>query len=1060
MITLSVFAYLIALFALGWLILGFVPQTEIGTTERAGLAYPLGAGIFTWTFFLATGIGLPVTLATAGLTYGILLILCLWFLRRRNSHLIPVSTHCLNLNTVQIILVGIIGILIFTAFTAAIYMPLHAWDSLAIWGLKAKLIAATGKIAPQAQAAWPFYPLNIPLQMTFLFLLDENFLQIIFPIYFLSLILLFHANLRQWTGRTLALACVLFLSTTPIMLYQATIAYANLPFAFYYMGSVIYLYRYLKEHKAVWLVVSSVLIGVASWTRAESLLYLAINAIILLLFEKQKRMSLKRTLAYVCIFAVFWMPWVIYSKLAGYSDYVGNAAISSLMSIISGNLATPLLGQILGYAGSRVFTTNTWGVLWIGLLVALVIGINHWRKHAPLLLLLALNFVGLVFTYYSASVTSPNSIEWWLHTGFDRMALHWAPLAVFYLGLTIEANRFSRINMFSFLKRTDPYLILLFLFSLFAIGPLLAPGYFWGAHDGRHSVYFLFEFDRSIQDGIFYPRWAPDYTFGYGYPMFNIYAPGALYVSEFFHLIGLDFVLATKMTFALAILLSGPAMFGFIKRLTGSSPAAFLSGLAYVYVPYHIADIYVRAALAESVALIFLPLTLWGFYETVVNPSRTAIVATAMAYAAMMFSHNGVTLLFTIVLGAWVLFLMVNEIRRVNLPSAFVLRLSSFIRLGLPSLAALLLGLGIVAIFFIPAVLEYRYVRTDQWLGNYYDYTHHFVYLFQLFSPTWGFGISNPGPRDDMSFQFGSVPTLLAIFSLLAITKNPNGTRRFWLFFLAMTAIVAVLMLGGSLPIWQVLPIVTFAQFPWRLLVLTTVSLAVLASAIIVTQIHAETRNHTFPTILLGILIVLGSFPYLQAQMILEPKEGPVSILGLFRFQQSAGEMTGSTAWVKEIPTWSPMADVYFAGKKLKSRIEYGNLTDLIEQDKLWIGVLPNFAGLKANSERIVYHAEQATTLLFNIFYYPGWQAYLVKPQTTEIIRPLKTFVDPDDPLGRIRVEIPAGREQWLMLRFDDTPPRIVGTWISVASILIAFGLLIWDVRKSGVGVQGSETER
>jgi hypothetical protein len=606
----------------------------------------------------------------------------------------------------------------------------------------------------------------------------------------------------------------------------------------------------------------------------------------------------------------------------------------------------------------------------------------------------------------------------------------------------------SNFYILRFLKRIDRYLILLFLFSLFAIGPLLAPGYFWGAHDGRHSVYFLFEFDRSIQDGIFYPRWAPDYTFGYGYPMFNIYAPGALYVSEFFHLIGFDFVLATKITFALAILLAGPAMFGFIKRLTGSSPAAFLSGLAYVYVPYHIADIYVRAALAESVALIFLPLTLWGFYETVVNPSRKAIVATALAYAAMMFSHNGVTLLFTIVLGAWVLFLMIGELRRrypssvLGLPS-----IVSFVRLGLPALAALGLGLGIVAIFFIPAVLEYRYVRTDQWLGNYYDYTNHFVYLFQLFSPMWGFGISKPGPRDDMSFQFGVVPVVLAILSLIAIVKNPNGTRRFWLFFLVMTVIVAVLMLGASLPIWQVLPIVTFAQFPWRLLVLTTVSLAVLAGAIIVTQMHTETHDHTLPTILLGILIVLGSFPYLQAQMILEPKEGPVSILGLFRFQQSAGEMTGSTAWVKEIPTWSPMADVYFAGKKLKSRIEYGNITDLIEQDKLWIGVLPNFAGLKANGERIVYHAQQDTTLIFNLFYYPGWQAYLVKPQTTEIIRPLKTFVDPDDPLGRIRVEIPAGREQWLMLRFDDTPPRIIGTWISVFSILVALGLVVWGVR-------------
>lgn len=614
------------------------------------------------------------------------------------------------------------------------------------------------------------------------------------------------------------------------------------------------------------------------------------------------------------------------------------------------------------------------------------------------------------------------------------------------------------------MKRFDPYLILLILFSIFAIAPLLAPGYFWGAHDGRHSIYFLFEFNRSIQDGIFYPRWAPDYTFGYGYPMFNIYAPGALYASEALYLLGFDFVTATKIVFALAIVLSGVAMFAFIKRLTESSQAAFLSGLAYIYIPYHIADVYVRAALAESVALIFLPLALLGFYETVLHPSRVTIVGTALAYAAMMFSHNGVAMLFTVVLGIWVLFLMLGEMKNREQHTHHASRITyyvlGFVRLGLPSLAALALGLGIVAIFFIPAVLEYQYVRTDQWLGNYYDYTNHFAYLFQLFSPTWGFGISKPGPNDEMSFQLGVTPVILAIFSLIAIGRNPRHTRRFWLFFLVMTMVVAVLMLGISQPLWEIArPLLSFAQFPWRLLTLTMVPLAALAGAIVLTDESEErARAFSLPTILLAVLIVWGSFPYLTAQMILEPKEGPVSILGLFRFQQSAGEMTGSTAWVKEIPTWSPMADVYFAGKKLKSKIDYTH----IDTDKVWIGVLPNFAGFKANSEQIVYHAQEDTIITFNTFYYPGWRAYLTKPQTTEIIRELKLDVDPDDPLGRIRVHVPAGREQWLLVRFDDTPPRIIGGWVSVFSIVIALGLLVSAVsgQRSEVRGQGLEIGR
>lgn len=596
------------------------------------------------------------------------------------------------------------------------------------------------------------------------------------------------------------------------------------------------------------------------------------------------------------------------------------------------------------------------------------------------------------------------------------------------------------------MKRFDPYLILLVFFSLFAIGPLLAPGYFWGAHDGRHSVYFLFEFDRVIQDGIFYPRWLPDFTFGYGYPFFNIYGPGAFYVGEALHLAGLDFVTATKIVFALAILLSGPAMFGFVKRLSGSSQAAFLSGLVYVYIPYHIADIYVRAALEESVALIFLPLVFWGFYETAVNPKRLTLVATAMAYGAMMFSHSGIAMISTIVLAIWVLFLMIGEVRKKesNIRSrSFVI---NFIRSGLPSLGALLLGLGLVAIFFIPAILEYPYVRTDQWIGNYYDYANHFVYFFQLFDPNWGFGISVPGPHDGMSFQLGVVPALLAILSIIAMVRNPNGTRRFWLFFLAMTIAIAFLTLGPAAPIWKVLTFLAFEQFPWRLEAFTSISLAVLAGAIALTQEASDTaRGWSLPTILLGILIVLGSYPYITAQTQLVAQEGPVSIQGLFRFQQSAGEMTGSTAWVQEIPTWSPMADNYFAGKKVKSKIDFTHI-NIDNPDEVWIGVDQTGKSLRANGERVFVASQQADlTITFNTFYYPGWRAYLTPEFSNEIIRELK--IEPVGVLGRIQVHVPQGR-YFLILRFDDTPPRIAGEWISAISVLFCLGLLIWDVRE------------
>ena len=592
----------------------------------------------------------------------------------------------------------------------------------------------------------------------------------------------------------------------------------------------------------------------------------------------------------------------------------------------------------------------------------------------------------------------------------------------------------------SFFSRLDPYLALLVASCIFALGPLLHPGYFWGAHDGRHSVYFLFEFDRAIQDGVFYPRWAPDFTFGFGYPFFNIYAPGAYFIGEAFHLLGFDFVSSVKIVFGLAIVFSGVTMFAFVKHLTRSSPAAFISGLAYVYMPYHIVDIYVRANLAESVALVFLPLAFWGFYESVHQPNRTNLVATALAYGATLFTHNGVALLITPALGIWVLYWMIAARRPAHNNFFRSLFSRQFIRSGFAPLASLTLGIGLASIFAIPGVLEFRYVSTEQWLGNYYDYSNHFVYLYQLFSPFWGYGISKAGPNDDMSFQFGVMPVLLALFSVVAIARNANGIRRALIFFAALTIVIALLMLSISLPIWEALRITTFAQFPWRLLILTTLSLAVLAGAIVLGEENADAaRGLSLPTIMIGALILIGSFPFLNVPLQLQAKEGPVSLIGLTLFQQSANEMTGITAWVERQPDWSPVADVIVANKRVKSKIDYTEFTP----EQVWIGVIPG--GLRADGERVAFTSTgDEYWITYNIFYHPGWRAYLVKPFSVEIIQELPIQIVGE--YGRMRVKIPRGNH-WLMLKLEDTPPRIVGAWISAASVLIALGLMLWEIR-------------
>jgi len=593
-------------------------------------------------------------------------------------------------------------------------------------------------------------------------------------------------------------------------------------------------------------------------------------------------------------------------------------------------------------------------------------------------------------------------------------------------------------------RRLDPYLLLIVLLSLLPMAPMLQPGYQWHAHDARHSVYFLFEFDRGIQDGSLFPRWQPDFAFGYGYPFFNIYGPLAFYAGEALHLAGLPIVDAVKAVFALSITLSGLAMYGFVKQVLGKpgrrNAAGLVAAVAYMVMPYRLVDIYVRAGLAESVAYVWVPLVLWGTWATLHRPRLANVLGLALAYAALLFTHPLTVLLLTLILVFYVAFLALARLKDEVPPHLWtresILPLAGHLgHILLPTAFALILGLGLSAVFGLPAMTENRFVRLDQWYGGRYAWGGDFVEFFQLFSPRWGMGTSVPGPDDQVSFQLGAVPvvlSLVAVASLLVRKKDPGqGERRAFrliVFFAVLVAVAAFLMLEASAPLWQALPLVRVVQFPWRLLTLTVFSMAFLCGAVA----HGGERRGglvALPALLLVLLLLLSSLPYARAEMV----EREVSVAGLMRFQQSADEMTGSTAWVREVPGWSPLADLHVAGEPLTTRVDFESLYR--QRGNAFARPLE----FRAHRELVEYQADRPVLLTFNVFYYPGWHAYLVDGETDAVLHELPIALR--GKLGLITVRLPEGRGR-VLLRLENTPLRSLGTGMTFASLALVAGLV------------------
>jgi hypothetical protein len=603
-------------------------------------------------------------------------------------------------------------------------------------------------------------------------------------------------------------------------------------------------------------------------------------------------------------------------------------------------------------------------------------------------------------------------------------------------------------------KRVDAYLILTLILSIFAVGPLMQPGYFWGAHDARHSVYFLFEFNKSIQDGILWPRWGPDWGFGYGYPFWNIYGPLTYFVAEGVYLLGFGVVAAVKIVFALSIIGSAASMYLLVRRLLGR-PAGLIAGLVYVYAPYHLFDLYVRADLAESFSFIFIPLVLWGFFELLDRPRLSALVGTALAYAGLVLTSNAALLLTSPLVGFLVATMLLLRLKD-EAGGAEGFRLQAAIKRlfaqALPPAAGLAWGIGLSAVFLLPLLAEFNYVRVDQWTGGRFAFGGDFVYFFQLFSPHWGFGASIPGPNDEPGFQLGLVPVVLFMVSLFGLPRTTEkSTRRLLRFLQTTVVLLAFLMTPASEWLWRTIPISSFAQFPWRLGLLTTTGLAVVAGTVVSGLSRARpigsradriTRANplpiNLPVVVLTALIILGSYPYLRAEVRdPKPNEGPVSLAALFRYQQSADDMTGSTAWTRRIPGWSVLAEQVVQGGSIDTRVNYtaippGNV----------LGV--HSVAMDTIHELVwVYAADDRQSVTFFIPYYPGWTAYIyedlgqpagdLKARVGSLVAmpPIQTT----EYEGWLVVPVPQG-EHFLEVRFEDTPVRVAGKWISLLALM------------------------
>ncbi len=286
------------------------------------------------------------------------------------------------------------------------------------------------------------------------------------------------------------------------------------------------------------------------------------------------------------------------------------------------------------------------------------------------------------------------------------------------------------------LRWLDSGLLITLALCAFALWPLLARPGLPNGDDVLYHVYRAAEMDRSWSHGVLIPQWAESFYTGYGAPVFHYYASLTYYITSIFtRLFGFDAVNSLRLLIALCMFGAGAGMYAFTRRTSGKA-GGIIAALCYVYSPYFLfTEPYSRGAYPELLAFALFPALMLAFSSLISNRTlRTRYIVSlplnfalaALLEGALIISHNLMALVLTGLLVGWLVWGFVSE----TLQGRRVWR-----SYGL-ALAAVALGVGLAAYFWLPVVLEGSAVKLSNLTGlaelNYRNFFVPFVHLFEL----------------------------------------------------------------------------------------------------------------------------------------------------------------------------------------------------------------------------------------------------------------------------------------------------------------------------------------
>lgn len=535
---------------------------------------------------------------------------------------------------------------------------------------------------------------------------------------------------------------------------------------------------------------------------------------------------------------------------------------------------------------------------------------------------------------------------------------------------------------------------------------------FFRVHDYTHAAR-ISEMSRALADGHFPVRWSQNLGYGYGMPLFNFYAPLPYYVGAALFSLGVDIVLTIKLLFILSNILVIVGSYKLGRLYFGRSGALLLAVLIALS-PYRALNLYVRGALSESWALSFLP---WIMYYavSVIRGVRYSWLSFAVSLAGLALTHNITLILAFPILSIFI----VSEWLRIRFADRSW-HWQRFVHL----IGGGIVAVGLSAFYLVPAFIEKNFTQVDDYILDYYfSYQLHFLYIRQFFDHTWKFGGSGWGPNDDVSFGLGTGQLVaLALASVVVLVMSVKALQKkhvvslikhqwSWLWIgSAVCAIISLLMtLEKTALIWQMLPILKYAQFPWRWLTVAIPFIGLLG----------VTGTQLIPNRLFRLLAVFG--------LMLITFYGNTAYFRPEKYLENASDYYGTSAKGIREGMSSILPDYIPKGlpKKIKSA------TSLIVNEAELAGKYTIITE-RTHQKLVAVQLSEPKEITFAIADFPGWTVELDGVKQEKIVSPEDLIV----------VKVPAG-EHLIGLNLELTTVQFWSQVITALAVLVVVAALL-----------------